>query len=246
MSKYQDENGMWHDRHDRKSNNVFIYGAYAKALGLDVSRYPDYYSRCKINADRNNILINRHPGQNEPPLSHDEALGLIYLRLLDYDAIKGNHFVYHGRGERLSSKIFEKLVAAMVELTLPRVVVRGFSVTIKRAKLHDRNRWWEDNLKNVAYFATRFNPAYTYVIKKFHNRSYHVEEEKLWAFFRDCETKNKANSHGEYSRKNILWLLHIMNGDEKRAKSLKPWVNFERYFGVDHDFTKAIKRKYGV
>ena len=89
-------------------------------------------------------------------------------------------------------------------------------------------------------------PAHTYVVKKFNKKKPHKEEEKLWAFYRDNVTKTKANTHQKRSTRNLLWLLLIMNGDHGRAKKLKPWQSFEGYFGRDHDFTIAIKKKYGV
>lgn len=241
MSKFQDKNGLWHDTDKVKSQNVFIYGAYAKALGLDVSKYPEYFDKCVISLDRDNITINRHPRLAEPPFSFDEAMGALYLGLIPYDIIKGNHFVYNGHGKRLDSRVFEKFLKAMLEM----VVAHNINIFMSnKAKVNQRDLWWKRNLENVKYFATRLNPAQTYVVKKYNNRKYHLEEEKLWAFFRDFELKNKANSHGEYSRKNLLWLMLIMNGDFKRAKKMKPWLYFEKYFGKNHDFTKAIKRKY--
>lgn len=243
MSKYQDENGLWHDDAKCDSQNVYIYGAYAKALGLDVSKYPEYFKKCKKKVSRDEILIYRKENLPKPPLSFDECIGLIYLDLLNYDSLKGNHFVYYGHGERLDSRIFEKLAKAMLEM----IIAQNLNIFMsKKKKAKQRNIWWERNLENVKYFAARLTPAHTYIVKKFFGKKYHKEEEKLWAFFRDCETKNKANSHGEYSRKNLLWLLHIMNGDEKRAKKLKPWLYFEKYFGSHHDFTKAIKKKYKI
>jgi hypothetical protein len=243
---YQDKNGLWHDKPNRISNNVYIYGLYAKLLGFDVSKYPEYFQRCVVKLDRNNITINRHAGKPRPPLSFDELIGMVGLGLMPYDALKGNHFVYFGHGEPLHKRFFEKLVKAMLEYVKPRLVVKGFSITIKTANLNDRNRWWRENLENVKHFAVRLTPAMTYVVKRFYGHKPHEEERLLWNFYRDCTTKKKAKSHGDYSQKNLLWALHLMNGDEKRAKELKPWVNFEKYFGASHPFTGAIKKKYGV
>lgn len=240
---YQDSNGLWHDKPSRKSNNVFIYGAYAKALGLDVSKYPDYFDECVISLTRDNITINRHPRQVEPPFSFDEALGAVYLGLIPYDALKGNHFVFHGHGKRLDERVFQKLVSGILKM----VVAHNVNIFMpKSKKVKERNLFWKYNIDEIAYFAYRFNPAQTYIIKKFCKRKYHTQEEKLWAFFRDNLENTKPKSHSDYSQRNLLWLMHIMNNDHKRAKKLKPWINFEKYFGKNHTFTKAIRRKYGL
>lgn len=246
MQGYQDSQGMWHDTNKKRSNNVFIYGLYAKLLGLDVLKYPEYYRRCKVKVSRSEITIYRHPNLKTPPLSFDECIGLIGLDLLDYNSLKGNHFVYYGKGERLEKRFFERLVGALAEAMLPRITVKGWRVTVKKPNWKDRNSWWEKNLKNVKHFAVRLTPAHSYIVKKYCGRSYHREEEKLWAFYRDCITKMKPKGTGDYSQKNLLWALHLMNGDAKRAKKLKPWRNFEKYFTASHPFTIAIKKKYGI
>ena len=245
-SKYQDKFGLWHDKANRRSNNWMIYTAYAKALGLEYGDIQGYFDQCVVKMNRDNITINRHPNKKTPPLSFDEALGASYLGLLSYDILKANHFVYYGHGERLDSSIFARLVLALAEAMAPRIIMRGLSITVKKPNLNDRNNWWKRKLENVRYFAARMTPAHTYVVKKFNKKKPHKEEEKLWAFYRDNVTKTKANTHQKRSTRNLLWLLLIMNGDHGRAKKLKPWQSFEGYFGRDHDFTIAIKKKYGV
>lgn len=246
MSEYQDKNKLWHDDKGLDCQNVFIYGAYAKALGLDVSGYPEYFKKCVQNLDRNNIVINRRHKRPTPPFSFDEAMGASYLGLLDYDILKGNHFVYHGHGERLGSDFFVRLLLAFNQAMMPEIKIKGWTVKVIRKDWRDRNRWWEKNLEHVAYFATRLTPDKTYILKKFNNRSFHVEEEKFYAIARDCMLKSGYSSKQENSTRNLWWLMFIMNGDHKRARDMKPWISFENYFGVDHDFAKAIRLKYGV
>jgi hypothetical protein len=245
---HQDNRGMWHKKDIRKGrdNNVFIYGAYAKALGLDVSKYPEYFKRCVKSLDKNNIKIFRHPGLPSPPFSFDECLGAIYLGLIPYDILKGNEWVYIGEGEKFDERAIFKLAKALAEFLLPEIVVKGWSIKVRKKDLGDRNRWWRENLENVAYFATRLTPDKIYIIKRFFKKKFHKEEEKLFVFHRDCILKTKPKTNQDFSTRNILWLMLIMNNDHKRAKKMKPWKSFESYFGKDHDFTKAIKKKYGV
>ena len=250
-SKYQDKYRLWHDREcingEPRSNNWMIYTAYAKALGLEVSDQAiPYFRACIKSLTRDNITVHRHPNKPTPPLSFDECMGAVYLDLMPYDVLKGNHFVYIGHGQRLDSRIFERLIMAMIELLTPRIVMRGFKITVSKPNLNDRNRWWQAKLENVKYFAARLTPAHTYIVKRYHKKKHHTEEDKLWAFYRDNITKTKANTHGKRSTRNLLWLCHIMNNDHKRAKKLKPWISFEGYFGADHPFTVAMKRRYGI
>lgn len=246
MNDYQDTDGLWHDRKSKNSQNVFIYGAYAKALGLDTSRYPEYFKRCVVSLTDSNITIKRRHDRSTPPFSYDEFLGALYLNLIPYDIAKGNHFVYFGRGIRLEHRLFERLAKALIEYLIPKVTVRGWRVTVKKPDLDDRNRWWEKNLTNVKHFAVRLTPDKIYAVKKYFRRDTHFEEKKLFEFFRDCTSKTRANSTGEYSTRNLLWLMLIMVGDNKRARKLKPWVSFEKYFGAGHPFTIAIKQKYNI
>lgn len=250
MSKFQDKFNLWHDRECRngepRSNNWMIYTAYAKALGLHYGDTQGYFKKCTVKLTRDNITINRHPNKKHPPLSFDECLGAIYLDLMPYGELKANHFVYFGHGKPLGKHFFERLVLAMIEAMAPKIIVRGFSVTVKKAGIDDRNAWWKHNLQHVKHFAARLNPAQTYIVKKFFGKKYHNEEEKLWAFFRDSVEKKRAKSHQEHSTRNLLWLMHLMNGSEHRARKIKPWVSFEAYFGKLHPFTIAIKKKYNV
>lgn len=255
-SKYQDKFNLWHDKPvdkngNPRSNNPMIYSAYAKALGLEYGDAQGYFEKCTVSLERNNILINRHPGKKTPVYSFDELIGAIYLGGTNdqfdiYNNLKANHFVYVGKGKPLHSRFFERLVAAMIEALAPKIIIKGFSIKVKKPGVQDRNDWWKYNLENVAHFAARLTPAHSYIVKKFFRKNYHIEEEKLWAFYRDCIEKDNHNSHQKNSSKNLLWLLHIMNGDEKRARKMKPWISFEKYFSANHPFTIAIKEKYGV
>jgi len=246
----QDNKGLWHDNERMSSNNVFIYGAYAKALGLDVSKYPEYFKKCVVKMDRNEITINRHPNQETPPFSHDEAMGAFYLfmdsndpELINYDVLKGNHFVYRGKGKPFDFKVLQNVFKGLMEL----IVYLNFNLFMSKGKkLKARNVFWERKIEKLYQVAFRHNPAQIYAIKKSAGKKYHREEKELFNFYRDCTMKNKSSARGKLSEKNMLWLMLLMVGDKKRAKQMRPWINFERYFGKNHPFTIAIKRIYRV
>lgn len=241
MNKYQDDKGLWHDDLELDSNNVFIYGAYGHLLNLDTSSYCEYFEKCKISVSRNNIIIHRHPNKPEPPLSHDEILGMYMLGLVSYDVLKGNHFVFYGHGKRLDSKMFERLAKGLMEL----VMAHNINIFMpKSKKVKQRNLWWEKNLQNVKYFASRLTPAYTYMVKRIAGRKPHEEERVLWKFYYENLLKNKKTDTSTLSQKNLMWALLVADGDESRARKLNPVRNFELYFGSEHPFTIAMKKRY--
>jgi len=249
MSRFQGKDGMWNAKAGRNDQNVFAYGAMAKILGLDVSQYTDFYFKCVERITNDEIIINRRPGLKRPPLSHDEAMGIMSMKLdkMLYDRLKSNHWVYWGKGSSLGKNFFEKLLGALIEAMAPKIIVRGFSVTVKKPGLSDRNKWWKGKVdKNTAHFAVRLNPAQTYAIKKHYGKKYHKEEIKFYAFYKDLVLKKNPRNNQDHSTRNQMWVMAIMAKDFRYAKKLKPWISFEAYFGAEHDFTIAIKKKYGV
>tara|TARA_R110000868_G_C10972548_1_gene770438 strand:- start:27148 stop:27816 length:669 start_codon:yes stop_codon:yes gene_type:complete len=100
--KYRDNNGFYHDKLNADSNNLWIYTAYAKALGLDI---PDakailkYMLECMLDNQNNDFIINRKPKIYEPPMSRDELIGMLsllddeYKKIL-YRKLKENKFYY--------------------------------------------------------------------------------------------------------------------------------------------------------
>lgn len=72
---YVDKLGLYHDSKDARSNNKWIYTAYAKRVGLiqDISKeaYAEALYCFAWKA--------RHKEREAPPISRDEILGLVYL-----------------------------------------------------------------------------------------------------------------------------------------------------------------------
>lgn len=237
MNKYQDDKGLWHDDLDLDSNNVFVYGSYAHILGLDTSRYCEYFEKCKVSVTRDNIIIHRHPNKPEPPLSHDEILGMYILGLVSYDTLKGNHFVFYGHGKPFKMNDLKKVVEGMLEL----IIHLNMNLFMpKSKKIKKRNIFWEKRITKLYTLAFRLNPAYIWCVKKIHGKKPHEEERVLWKFYYE----NLLKSKGKYSEKNLMWALLVSMGDESRARKLNPVLNFSRYFGEDHELTKAMRKRY--
>lgn len=242
MSKYQDKLGGWNAR-AKEDQNLFTYGMYADLLGLDTSKYQDIFNACKVRVDRDWIEVNRRPNLEKPPISTEEFIGILYFKFISYDIAKKNEFTFWKHGEPLDERVFEKIFKAILEL----VFAHNINIFMSgKAKVKQRNLIWERNLTNANYFAFRLTPAHTYVVKKYFGKKFHDYEEKMFVFYRDNVLKDKSNLTGSLSQKNLMWAMLNMIGDFKRAKKMKPWIYFSKYFGKDHPFTKAIRKKYGV
>lgn len=77
MTKYIDNLGRWHIKPVTESkpyptNNAYIYSFYAKMVGLPVVISHPAVSQL-MNLDT--TVLTRHPGDNTPPISHDEYVG---------------------------------------------------------------------------------------------------------------------------------------------------------------------------
>lgn len=230
VSEYQDASSMWHDKKTKNgkpsSGNAFIYSAYAKALKLplDMGLVQERYSQCVVKVKRGEININRHPGKTRPPFSFDEILGCYYLGLIDYDTLKANHFVFKGRGKKMSTRVIKKALEGIAELAIRKAM--GFKV--------DRNTFWKRKVTRLDQMAYRINPGQVWFFKKHAGANIHKEDEVFRDLYVECTLKN--GSEGE---KNVLWLLSKMARKRSIMKKCKPERNFKKYFGKAHPFGKV-------
>lgn len=84
---FQDKYSRWHDKPcidgEPKSNNGWIYSAYADIVGLPVNRVKLYECFNNSRTDYPRMLpVNRSPGKGLPPMSRDEILGMDYFNML--------------------------------------------------------------------------------------------------------------------------------------------------------------------
>lgn len=244
MIGFRESDGTYHDDARENSQNIYTYGMFAKLLGLDVSRYPEIWEKCKIRIAENEISFTRLPGKSTPPPSAEEAVGACVLDLIPYHKFKENDFVFIGEGGKVTlDKIIQNLLLAFIEYNVPRITIKGFSIKVHKPSWKDRNSWWKNKMAGVKFFASRLHPGLVYALKKYNEKDYHLEEEKFYAIWRDCTMKG-GNSTSDLSQKNLLWACLIMIGDHKRAKKLNPIANFEKYFGKDHVLTKGMRNFY--
>jgi hypothetical protein len=241
-SIYQDKYSLWHDKPcvngEPKSNNWATYSLYAHILGLplDRTKMGNYFDRCVVNLDRSNITIYRHPGKKEPPYSADEVIGAYGLSLIPYDTLKGNYFVFQGKGKPLSSQTLIDCLKGMFELAV-HININIF--LSKKKKLKMRNIFWERKVTKLYQVAYRLHPAYVRAIKHIEGISAHREEREIFNFY-----AKMVKDGDDYSQKNLLWALYTMMGKHKDAKKLDPINNFERYFSKEHDLAKAMRIYY--
>lgn len=84
MMKYIDNLGRWHTKPVTESdpyptNNAYIYSFYARMVDLPVVITHPAISQL-MNLDT--TVLTRHPGDNTPPISHDEYVGAAGLDLI--------------------------------------------------------------------------------------------------------------------------------------------------------------------
>lgn len=257
MLIYQDKNGMWNDKpvnanKDPSCQNNFIYTLYAEILNLSVKsvEVTDFYNHCAKFVAPGEIVIQRRPDVVNPPFSADEAIGAYGLwrlgtirskKALSYDMLKANHFVFHGKGKPLKLGMLQSIMQGIAKLLLS-IKVNPFLSKSRQAKM--RNLFWRREIEELYQIAFRLHPAFITMIQRIENKPRHKENEIVFDFHFDNLIKSKDRSHGFYSQKNIMWALLVLNGDESKARKLKPWESFERYFGSEHPFTIAMRKRY--
>lgn len=77
MVNYVDSYGRWHikpvtNEDPLPTNNAYIYSFYASMVGLSVNLTREVGDQL---ADIRVTVLTRHPGDNNPPISHDEYVG---------------------------------------------------------------------------------------------------------------------------------------------------------------------------
>lgn len=240
MNLYTDSNGLYHDKpcKDGKpsSNNWMIYTAYAKLLKLplDMTKAKSYFNDCVVTLQKGEIVILRHPDKKEPPLSFDEILGAYILGLVSYSQLKANHFVFHGKGEKMNPNTVAKIVAGATELLVlsntPEVRIDGLEVRVTKRKV-DRNTFWKKKVKNLYQGAFRMNPGQVWFFKKHAKATIHKEDSILKDLYVEHTLK-----YGKSHEVLVLWALAKMAGQSKLASRCKSSKLFAKDFPKDHPF----------
>lgn len=99
MNNYFDKWGRVHDKPVTEQNpipcnNGWIYAAYVAKTGyqLDLMSLAECFRLCKQINKAGTLYLTRSPGDEEPPMSRDEILGMAALGLLRESHIKGWSF----------------------------------------------------------------------------------------------------------------------------------------------------------
>lgn len=224
---YQDKDTFWHDKPSKdgnpSSNNGFIYTAYAKYLApytTDYTKVKARFDKCVKSLDP--LRITRLPGQEEPPTSKDEIIGMVSLGLLsDYD-LRSNYYNYCSLDvdfeRKLSLKSFWRAVKSLWGI-----------------RKEHRNHVWQNNMVETYCLAYKLTPNHIYYVRRMAGKSagviptVHFYLNALFTYF-----KGKR-----YSRM-ILWLkLQDLNHPLLRFVPKKQWV--DGYFEVGHPLRDESK-----
>jgi hypothetical protein len=130
---YQDKLGFYHDKIDADSNNKFIYSAYAKRVGLIRELAPEQYMEI-MHCFSEKV---RHSHKVAPPLSRDEAMGIVYL--VNVYAVAFIRAGFWMCKEKPKFNLF-KFIKQIIEL-------------FKNRK--DRNYWWKNNLDQAQFLTMK-------------------------------------------------------------------------------------------
>lgn len=209
------------------SNNGFIYSAIAQIFGvlLDIEKIKVTFYECAESLFEGKILINRLPGKKEPPLSHDEILGMYLLGLINYNTLKANHFVFHGEGKPFTGMTFLRGLRGVLKL---------WALSWVLGESH-RNHFWQFNVKEMNQIAFRLMPNFIYFLKVDNGIKPHREEKIAWKLY--VKTTLESGSNGE---KNILFALAFRIKDEKVLNKLDPKQHVVDYFGPGHIISEAV------
>lgn len=153
---YIDKYGRYHDKPcingQPKSNNGWIYTAYANKLGLplDKDQLWDCKHACQVwSSDPVFMYHTRSPGKELPPMSRDEILGMAALRLITPNLANAKNWNFSPRPIPKFNPI--KLAAQLWQLRPSIVYTRVGIVPILEFK--HRNYFWENNLDQLYRFA---------------------------------------------------------------------------------------------
>lgn len=226
LSKYQDKWTRWHDRKLRldgepSSNNGWIYTAYASYL-VPRSVNPELLEICykKCVRDLAPIKVDRSPYKSQPPLSKDEVIGLVHLKLLKPESLKASHWNFCSLPEYDQSKYL---------LTI-KTLLKAVKALWKIRKEH-RNYVWQNQVTAAYPLAFRLMPWDTYYVNKYFNRK--VKWYETLAFGINYLFVLLGNDD---SIRNLTWLQLRDLGHNFLARLLKPKKSFRKYFGIGHPF----------
>lgn len=229
MKTYTDKWGRFHDKPTdgvkSSSNNGWIYTAYALALGIDIkASIIDCYGQCKVS--EHPLIMNRTPNDPEPPMSRDEIIGLVSLRLLPGERLEKNHWQYYSEPNVKPRKKLNwwKIAKALWKL-----------------KGKHRNYVWEEKIVDAYPAVFRLPPPDAYYVRK----KWKMKTTRTQAIiFRASALQTllkRSNSTGNISAKNIIWLQLKDMGMEKSFlyRLTKQKSDFKKYFKPEHIFNQG-------
>lgn len=235
MSKFQDENTLWHDKING-SNNPGIYTAYAKILlphTLNLGKISKYFSKCvTVKNGWKSVKVNRKPDMILPPLSLDEVIGWEFLDEYKYRMLRETYFTFCNLPEFRPKPLYKvNFIKAIKQLW--------------NLRNKHRNAIWQNSGNEEAHqLAFRVMLAKKYYIQKKNNKKTSIIGYLAWYLDNLLIYLNKdIESKSALSMKNIKWLELVALGKKNTRlyKKLRKEKTIERYFGPDHDFSKAIK-----
>jgi len=258
MNNYQDQHTRWHDRL-HGSDNGWIYTAYAKYLmpeSFNVNKLEDCYYACK----RSNmpLKIDRSPGEQLPPISKDEIIGLVSLGLLDVKMLEMNCWNFCN----LDVQFARNLTVGSVFKALR---------SMYAARKEHFTYLWKNGVEDSFVLLFRLPPWDVYYVKRYSRiNKYNTSEidAKLKTIgtnirFKSLEKVSKPSMFetvmfyvnmiavmlkGNRSVRMMLWLqLKDLSSESVLCRLALKFINTEsyvkNYFRPEHVFVKAVENR---
>lgn len=219
--------GLYHDRPCNRdytgkvlprSNNGWIYSAYANRLKLPLDRQLIFktYNMC-VETPSQYEKLNRLPGKQEPPMSRDEIIGMISLGYLHWKWLDQFDWQFYG----YSSTKYPLLTQIKAVLSL-----RG----------EHRNHVWENRILEAYPIAFKLFWHDRYYVKEYSGQATSLFETFMFQLY-VISTLTQDN----ISAKNILWLQLKDLKSKFWIRFVKQEENFMEYFGQLHPFNTIKK-----
>ena len=215
---YKCKYGLYHDKevvnNEPRSNNGWIYTAYANKLDLHLDRrvIVSTYAKCYETSDTL-YPIYRLPGKKHPVISRDEIIGMYSLWLSPLGP--NSYFMFTPRKDYT----FKDYIKAIVELY--------------RIRNKHRNYFWEQELLTVYPIAMKLWWHDRYYIDSMRGKKFVLFN---WFMFQVYALATILQDN--LSAKNVLTLQLEDLNSKFWIFTIDKKANYLKYFGVEHIFNR--------
>jgi len=212
--------GLYHDKEvisgEPRSNNGWIYSAYASVVGLELNviKLAQTIIKCDRSTEKD-FIVDRLPQKPSPPLSIDELIGMVSIGIVHGRVLESYKWYYHEDQSKTSW-------------------LTALKAAWKIRKEH-RNYFWENQITPVYKLAFKVMPHHMHYIKRKSGMKSTCAEKTLFLVHVLVNSMSK-----KHYIKNVSWLM-LKDLDSKfLIKLFNHRKNLTAEFGKDHPIVKSI------